>query len=297
MRTQDIEKLLNDTPSDVYDYWFSDDFVEDMNTMKRWADYGFWSKSALSDTNNSESYKTGLCVAEVAGQNPNKQITAIQELEEGGQGWESKFVAYGEVTGAIFPGHATQNGTAIVNGCKNPERAMLVLQELLTNKELNDLISYGIEGVHYEVKDGVYNNLSDAFPYEGFNTWNLRNGEYKMAQATDVELAAAKKWLKLGGFEGRESETFGSLSYGEQRAILILRSTVKNPEILILDEPCHGLDEQYREKILNLMNMIGNEGTTTMLHVTHDKSEILDCEKHVLELHPDENPMYKIYTK
>lgn len=116
-------------------------------------------------------------------------------------------------------------------------------------------------------------------------------------QATDVELAAAKKWLKLGGFEGRESETFGSLSYGEQRAILILRSTVKNPEILILDEPCHGLDEQYREKILNLMNMIGNEGTTTMLHVTHDKSEILDCEKHVLELHPDENPMYKIYTK
>lgn len=186
-------------PSDVYDYWFSDDFVEDMKTMKRWADYGFWSKSALSDTNNSESYKTGLCVAEVAGQNPNKQITAIQELEEGGQGWESKFVAYGEVTGAIFPGHATQNGTAIVNGCKNPERAALVLQELLTNKELNDLISYGIEGTHYEVKDGVYNNLSDTFPYEGFNTWNLRNGEYKMAQSTDVELQAMfDKYAELG---------------------------------------------------------------------------------------------------
>ena len=111
---------------------------------------------------------------------------------------------------------------------------------------------------------------------------------------TDLEIATAKKWLALGGFEGRESENFGSLSYGEQRAILILRSAVKTPEILILDEPCHGLDEQYRSKILQLMNLIGNGGTTTMLHVTHDPSEVLECEKHILELHPDEDPMYRI---
>ncbi|MBP5169088.1 MAG: ATP-binding cassette domain-containing protein, partial [Oscillospiraceae bacterium] len=113
-------------------------------------------------------------------------------------------------------------------------------------------------------------------------------------QPTDLEISTAKKWLALGGFEGRESENFGNLSYGEQRAILILRSAVKNPEILILDEPCHGLDEQYRSKILQLMELIGNGGTTTMLHVTHDPSEVLDCEKHILELHPDEEPMYKI---
>ncbi len=113
-------------------------------------------------------------------------------------------------------------------------------------------------------------------------------------QPSDLEIATAKKWLALGGFEGRESENFGSLSYGEQRAILILRSAVKTPEILILDEPCHGLDEQYRAKILHLMNLIGTGGTTTMLHVTHDPSEVLECEKHILELHPDEEPMYKI---
>ena len=113
-------------------------------------------------------------------------------------------------------------------------------------------------------------------------------------QPTDLEIATAKKWLALGGFEGQESENFGSLSYGEQRAILILRSAVKSPEILILDEPCHGLDEQYRAKILQLMELIGKGGTTTMLHVTHDPSEVLPCEKHILELHPDEEPMYKI---
>ena len=112
--------------------------------------------------------------------------------------------------------------------------------------------------------------------------------------ASDIELSAAKKWLKLGGFEGRETESFGNLSYGEQRAILILRSAVKCPKILILDEPCHGLDEKFREKILQLVETIANGGTTTLLHVTHDPTEVLPCEKHILELRPTENPMYKI---
>ncbi|MCQ2592088.1 MAG: ATP-binding cassette domain-containing protein [Treponema sp.] len=115
--------------------------------------------------------------------------------------------------------------------------------------------------------------------------------------ATDLEISSAKKWLALGGFDGRENESFGNLSYGEQRAILILRSAVKNPEILILDEPCHGLDEQYREKILNLMDLIGKGGTTTMLHVTHDPSEVLDCEKHILQLQPEKTPMYQIIVR
>lgn len=112
--------------------------------------------------------------------------------------------------------------------------------------------------------------------------------------ASDSEINAAKKWLALGGFGGRENQTFGSLSYGEQRAVLILRSAVKCPKILILDEPCHGLDEKYRKKILQLTEEIALGGTTTLLHVTHDSTEVLPCEKHILEFHPGENPMYKI---
>lgn len=115
--------------------------------------------------------------------------------------------------------------------------------------------------------------------------------------ATDLEISAAKKWLALGGFAGRENENFGSLSYGEQRAILIIRATVKSPKVLILDEPCHGLDQQFRSKVLNLLEIIGEQNTTTMLHVTHDPSEVLSCEQHVLELHPGETPMYKILDR
>lgn len=113
-------------------------------------------------------------------------------------------------------------------------------------------------------------------------------------QKTDMEIAAAHKWLKLAGFEGREHECFSSLSYGEQRAVLIIRAAVKNPKILILDEPCHGLDDSYRKKILALLETVAETGTTTLLHVTHDPTEALPCEKHILELHPNETPMYKI---
>lgn len=112
--------------------------------------------------------------------------------------------------------------------------------------------------------------------------------------AGDFEIATAKAWLKLAGFEGREHQTFGELSYGEQRAILILRAAVKTPRVLILDEPCHGLDEDYREKILDLLDTVANTGTTTLLHVTHDPTERLECEKNILELHPGESPMYRI---
>ena len=112
--------------------------------------------------------------------------------------------------------------------------------------------------------------------------------------STDYEKALAKAWLSLAGFSGKEDITFGELSYGEQRAVLILRAAVKNPRILILDEPCHGLDENYRNRILSLIEKIAETGTTTILHVTHDPSEVLECEKHILELCPGGDPMYRI---
>lgn len=202
-----------DTPSTVYDYWNSDDFVNDMKLMKKFADEGFWSRSALSDTNDSEAYNNGLCAAIVAGQNPNKNISAIGSFEKNHPEWKSEYLAYGEVTGVIFPAHATQNATSIVNSSKNQERALMVLDLLLYDKELNDLVEYGIKGTHYDVDaNGVYQNLSEDFKYEGFNTWALRNGEYKLPQSSDAilnemfakynELGAKTKFPNVNIFSG-----------------------------------------------------------------------------------------------
>ena len=122
-------------------------------------------------------------------------------------------------------------------------------------------------------------------------------------QRSQVEQMAVARWLDIGGFGGRGTEAFGSLSYGEQRAVLILRAAVKCPPLLILDEPCHGLDEEQRSLVLHLLETIAATGTTTLLHVTHDATEVLPCERHILELEArlsaddDEKPCYRILAR
>ncbi|MDF2537213.1 MAG: transporter substrate-binding protein [Herbinix sp.] len=188
------------TPADVYDYWYSEDFVEDMKLMKKWADLGFWSRSALSDPNNDESFKTGLCVAEVAGQNPNKHITAVTDFAKENPDWTSAYLAYGEVTGVLYPASAIQNATAIVRDSENPERALMALDLMFTDQTLNNLVQAGIEGTHYEIDaNGYYKNLSENFKYEGFNTWNLRNNDYKLKQESDKLLSEmSAKYAEIG---------------------------------------------------------------------------------------------------
>ncbi len=108
----------------------------------------------------------------------------------------------------------------------------------------------------------------------------------------DGERALARAWLSLAGLAGKERERFDRLSYGEQRATLIARAAVKCPPILILDEPCHGLDATSRDRVLSLLEAIGSGGVSTLLHVTHDPTEALPCERRVLELRPGQTPMY-----
>ncbi len=115
-------------------------------------------------------------------------------------------------------------------------------------------------------------------------------------QCGDEEFRLAVKWLQMAGFGGREKEKFATLSYGEQRAILIVRAAIKCPPLLILDEPCHGLDTDHCLKILDLLEAIAEGGGSTLLHVTHDPTEQLSCEKNILELFPDQIPMYKIIS-
>ena len=178
-----------DTPTEVEDYWFSDDFTDDMKTMKKWADMGFWSRSALSNTPQEEALENGLAVMYFSGYNPAKAVGVKAKLEETHPDWKVEYIAFGETNGVIFPANRQTNGTAISKDCKDPERAMKVIELLLMDEELNHLAMGGIEGEHYELdENGIYQNLSDKFPYGGFNTWNLYNKDYWLSTETSAEL-------------------------------------------------------------------------------------------------------------
>ena len=103
----------------------------------------------------------------------------------------------------------------------------------------------------------------------------------------DLERQAARAWLRHLGLADRADWPFTRLSYGEQRAVLIARAVVKQPPLLILDEPCHGLDLSHRHHALAIAEFIGRHTATTILYVTHDPDEYLPCLQRVLEYLPD----------
>lgn len=104
------------------------------------------------------------------------------------------------------------------------------------------------------------------------------------------QCAIARRWLEILGIPEKAEQRFDKLSYGERRMVLIARSMVKPPEILILDEPCQGLDAANRDMILELTDYIGRETNTNILYVTHHEDEIPTCVSHILRL---EKPFLK----
>lgn len=84
--------------------------------------------------------------------------------------------------------------------------------------------------------------------------------------------------LRLDYLSGRN---FGELSQGEQRKVLIARALMADPELLILDEPCSGLDVLSREEVLDLI-MATDARKCHILYVTHHIEEIVESITHAL---------------
>ena len=103
-------------------------------------------------------------------------------------------------------------------------------------------------------------------------------------QATDYQYKVARQWLDKIGFLAQQHQLFKSLSYGEQRLLLIARALVKSPYLLILDEPTQGLDELNRHRILAFLQHLEAQQYSTILLVTHRRDEFLPLFKQHIQL-------------
>ena len=99
------------------------------------------------------------------------------------------------------------------------------------------------------------------------------------------QMQEALKWLKAAGLEGKKNTMFEELSYGEKRLALIIRAFIKKPELLILDEPCQGLDEKNTISVIDLINIISGNNDITIILITHNTSLLPNgFDKHLLFL-------------
>lgn len=113
-------------------------------------------------------------------------------------------------------------------------------------------------------------------------------------QATsDRQAKLADEWLKLLGLYTQADKPFQSLSWGQQRLVLIARALVKHPTLLILDEPLQGLDHLNRELVKGWIDRLINEGNTQLLFVSHHAEDAPKCITHRLTFVPNFDLSYQ----
>lgn len=84
----------------------------------------------------------------------------------------------------------------------------------------------------------------------------------------------ANQWLQLIGLKNLTNEQFDNLPASAQRMVLILRALIKNPPLILLDEPFQGLDPVNIEKLKQLLNLLATNTNVAMIFVSHFEDEI-----------------------
>lgn len=97
-------------------------------------------------------------------------------------------------------------------------------------------------------------------------------GLYAVPNAQDYE--KCRWWLDIFGIGELADRPFLQLSSGEQRLVLLARAFVKDPQLLILDEPLHGLDLWNRRLVKDIIETFCQRRNKTMIMVTHYQTEL-----------------------
>jgi len=145
---------------------------------------------------------------------------------------------------------------------------------------VNDIVVFGYQRGNgesiWQIKQFI-GYVSTALQWEYRVGTSLRNviisGFYDSiglySKCTDKQRQIADQWLALLGMSDRTDQPFNKLSYGDQRLLLIARAMVKHPPLLILDEPCLGLDDMNRQLVLALIEKICAGSETSVIYVNH----------------------------
>ena len=108
--------------------------------------------------------------------------------------------------------------------------------------------------------------------------------EQNIAEAQGEVLDRAAQYLEELGCGGLAGRQFGSLSQGEQQKVLIARARMARPFLIILDEPCAGLDPGARETFLKSIQELADRSSVGLVIVTHHIEEIMPAFDRIIVL-------------
>ncbi|MCM8710039.1 extracellular solute-binding protein [Clostridium sp. SYSU_GA19001] len=183
---------VNDPSGKIVNIVDRPDMPDFLKKMKEWSDKGYWPKSVLSNKDN-EMLNTG------------KAASLMHNMDT----WVGNYIRnpqydlkYYNFVSPSYPLSYIQDAMAIPASSQNPERALMLLEKLRTDQSYYNLLTYGIEGKHYEITaDKKIKALdSEGFQAEGYCSWGFRDSNFRYEQVgSPSNLSEFKAQLKSSG--------------------------------------------------------------------------------------------------
>ena len=101
---------------------------------------------------------------------------------------------------------------------------------------------------------------------------------------SEAQRSTVAQWLDVFHLTHRKDERLATLPLGEQRRVLLARTMVKNPPVLILDEPCQGLDAQQTQEFRATVDTLCRSLEKTLIFVSHYSDDLPECVNRMLVL-------------
>ena len=198
------------------------------------------------------------------------------------QGLENEVRALNDVSFSLNPG----DFTVILGSSGAGKSTLLNILGGIDNATSGEYLVKGADVTKFKENElTLFRREKVGFVFQFYNLMPnltaLENVELS-ASLTDNSLDAFET-LKAVGLEKRKNNFPSQLSGGEQQRVAIARAVVKNPDILLCDEPTGALDSKTGSQILSLLYKVSKEYKKTVIVVTHN-SKIAMCAEKVLTI-------------
>ncbi|WP_308636506.1 ABC transporter substrate-binding protein [Paenibacillus silvisoli] len=165
---------LTDTAGKVFNVYETPEFKDLLVYYKDLADHNVWSKNVLNSKNDHQAdFKTGKTASITHNNGTLGSLMALMRQENSPFEVKLADINQGKKKSVAI---STQNGTSIHATSKNIERSLMFIDLMQNDKEMHDLMMYGINGVHYTPVGDTKYKATDKNPnFTGFSNWNFNS--------------------------------------------------------------------------------------------------------------------------
>ncbi|MDE6632591.1 MAG: ATP-binding cassette domain-containing protein, partial [Muribaculaceae bacterium] len=105
----------------------------------------------------------------------------------------------------------------------------------------------------------------------------MRNSLNRYRKSTPEEQDVSDEWMKILEIGHLADRKFSELSSGEQRIVMVAKALAKQAELMVLDEPLHGLDGEQKRRINKIISELVEKNGASLIYVSHYMREVPEC--------------------